>query len=96
MRGKRNPQATMLAFVDMEERVPHDRPIRTIKVLADEALERLSPESDRMYAQVGRASMPPERPLNAIAADQPVGRVLIQGMAGQCLVRHGKARRAAQ
>ena len=65
MRGRRDPQATMLAFVDMEERVPKDHPIRTIKVVADEALERLSPEFDRMYSKVGRASVPPERLLKA-------------------------------
>ena len=65
MRGRRNPQATMLAFVDLEERVPENHPLRTIKAVADEALERLSPEFDRMYAEVGRASVPPERLLKA-------------------------------
>ncbi len=44
MRGRRDPQATMLAFVDLDERIPQDHPIRTIKIIADEALERLSPE----------------------------------------------------
>ena len=29
--------------------------------MADEALQRLSPEFDRMYSKVGRASVPPER-----------------------------------
>ena len=65
MRGRHDPQATMLAFVDLEERVPQDHPIRTIKIIADEALERLSPEFDQMYAKVGRASVPPERLLKA-------------------------------
>ena len=65
MRGRRDPQATMLAFVDLEERVPQDHPIRTIKIVADEALERLSPEFDQMYSKVGRASVPPERVLKA-------------------------------
>ena len=65
MRGRRDPQATMLAFVDLEERVPKDHPLRTIKTVADEALERLSPEFDRMYSKVGRASVPPERLLKA-------------------------------
>jgi transposase len=55
----------MLAFVDLEERVPHDHPIRTNKALADRAPERLSPEFDRMYSKVGRASVPPERLLKA-------------------------------
>ena len=65
MRGRQEPQVTMLAFVDLEERVPADHPLRTIKALADEALTRLSPEFDRMYADVGRPSIPPERLLKA-------------------------------
>ena len=65
MRGRHDPQATMSAFVDLEERVPQDHPIRTIKIIADDALERLSPEFDQMYSKVGRASVPPERLLKA-------------------------------
>ena len=42
MRGRRNPQITMLAFIDLEERVPPAHPLRTIKRLADEALADLS------------------------------------------------------
>jgi transposase len=55
----------MQAFVDLEARVPPDHPLRTIKVLGDQALEALSPEFDRMYAEVGRPSIPPERLLKA-------------------------------
>ena len=51
MRGRRDPQATMLAFLDLEERVPNDHPLRTIKAVADETLEWLSPEFDRMYSK---------------------------------------------
>ncbi|MFQ5932961.1 MAG: IS5 family transposase [Nitrospiraceae bacterium] len=65
MRGRKDPQVTMLAFVDLESRVPPDHPLRTIKALADEALARLSPEFDRMYADVGRPSIRPERLLKA-------------------------------
>jgi len=54
VRGKREPQVTMLAFVDLEERVPNDHPLRTVRRLADRALEALSPEFDRMYAEGGR------------------------------------------
>ncbi len=61
----RDSQATMLAFVDLEERVPKDHPLRIIKAVADEALERLSAEFDGMYSKVGRASVPPERLLKA-------------------------------
>ena len=36
MRGRQEPQVAMLAFVDLEERVPADHPLRTIKVEARE------------------------------------------------------------
>ena len=65
MRGKHEEQEVMLAYVNLEERVPKDHPLRTIKAVADEALARLSPEFDRMYSRVGRASVPPERLLKA-------------------------------
>ena len=65
MRGSGDPQEVMLAVVNLEERVPKDHPVRTIKAVADEALARLSPEFDRMYSKVGRASVPPERLLKA-------------------------------
>ena len=65
MRGRRDPQVTMLAFIDPEMRVASDHPLRTIKALAGEALAELSPVFDRMYAEVGRPSIPPERLLKA-------------------------------
>ena len=65
MRGRQEPQVTMLGFVDLVARVPPDHPLRTIKALGDQALARLSPEFDRMYAVVGRPSIPPERLLKA-------------------------------
>ena len=61
MRGRPNAQRTMLAIVDLEERIPKDHPLRTIKAVADAALAELSPTFDHMYAKVGRASVPPER-----------------------------------
>jgi transposase len=65
MRGRQEPQASMLAFVDLETRVPLDHPLRTIKYFADEALARLSPLFDQLYAAEGRPSIPPERLLKA-------------------------------
>ena len=35
MRGRRDLQATMLALVDLEERVPKNHPLRTMKTVAD-------------------------------------------------------------
>src|SRR3954465_14316474 len=61
MRGRRNQQLTMLAFIDLEERVPTAHPLRTIKRLADEALTDLSSTFDQTYAKDGYPSIPPER-----------------------------------
>jgi transposase len=55
----------MLAFIDPEERIPLEHPLRMIKALADQALADLSPTFDAMYAEVGRPSIPPERLLKA-------------------------------
>jgi transposase len=55
----------MLAFIDLETRIPLDHPLRTIKYLADEALAELSPLFGGMYAEIGRPSIPPERLLKA-------------------------------
>jgi transposase len=65
MRGRVNPQVSMLAFVDMESRIPLDHPLRTIKYIADEALAELSTVFDAMYVDDGRPSIPPERLLKA-------------------------------
>ena len=65
MRGGPNPQRSMLAIVDLEERISQDHPLRRIMEVADAALARLSPTLDGMYARVGRASVLPERLLKA-------------------------------
>ena len=65
VRGRHEPQVTMLAFIDLETRMPPDHPLRVIKKLADQALKALSPDLDRMYADVGRPSIPPERLLKS-------------------------------
>jgi transposase len=65
VRGRHEPQVSMLAFIDLETRVPPDHPLRVIKDVADQALKKLSPDLDRMYAQVGRPSIPPERLLKS-------------------------------
>ena len=65
MRGTHEEQEVMLAYVNLEERVPKDHPLRTIKAVADEAVARLSPDFGRMYSKVGRVSVPPERLLKA-------------------------------
>lgn len=65
MRGQQNEQPMMLAWIDIEARVPREHPLRPIKQLADEALASLSAVFDRMYSARGRRSIPPERLLKA-------------------------------
>ena len=65
MRGRLNPQRSMLGFIDLEERVPPDHPLRAIKRLADRALGAISDELNDAYAADGRPSIPPERLLKA-------------------------------
>lgn len=51
MRGRRDPQATMLAFIDLESRVPSAHPLRVIKALTDQALDGLSDTFDEIYSE---------------------------------------------
>ena len=60
MRGKAATQATMLTAVTPDALVPQSHPLRRIKPMVDSALTALSPTFSRMYASVGRPSIPPE------------------------------------
>lgn len=60
MRGKADRQITMLSSLTPEQLVPRDHPIRHIKPIVDRALSELSPTFNRMYAETGRPSVPPE------------------------------------
>lgn len=65
MRGDdRGPEA-LFSYISAEQRVPADHPLRAIRTLVDEILREMSPEFDRLYATVGRPSIPPERLLRA-------------------------------
>lgn len=66
MRGTDTKQSSMLCLMSPESRVPSDHPLRGIKRIADEVLEEMSPLFDRMYAETGRPSVPPERLLKAM------------------------------
>jgi len=56
----------MFSYVSCEARVPADHPLRSIRMIVDEALEVLSPEFERLYAKMGRPSIPPEKLLRAL------------------------------
>ena len=66
MRGDEKQQSGMFSYVSMEERVPPDHPLRAIRRLVDQILVRMSKRFDKMYADNGRPSIPPERLLRAL------------------------------
>ena len=55
----------MFSYVSPEQRIPKDHPLRAIRALVDEVLVDMSREFDRLYATIGRPSIPPERLLRA-------------------------------
>jgi len=65
MRGHDRQQSSMFSYLSPEERVRQDHPLRTIRVMADEALDQMSRRFDAMYATTGRPSIPPEKLLRA-------------------------------
>lgn len=66
MRGRREPQVSMLCVLNPEDMVPKDHPLRAIKELADGALKKVDEHLEAMYASHGRPSVPPERLLKAM------------------------------
>jgi transposase len=55
----------MFTYFSPETRVPAQHPLRSIKAKADAVLGSMSGEFDRLYADSGRPSIPPERLLKA-------------------------------
>ena len=67
MRGSDQRSGSLFSYVDLEVRVRADHPLRTIREIANAALEALSAEFEAIYAPgVGRPSIPPERLLRAL------------------------------
>lgn len=66
MRGDDRQQGAMFSYLSPEERVPRDHPLRAIRQLVDQALAELSPRFSRLYARLGRPSIPPEQLLRAL------------------------------
>src|SRR6186713_1578966 len=66
MRGADEQPGSMFSYISLEERVPQDHPLRTIRRITDRALERLSPRFGTLYINFGRPSIPPEKLLRAL------------------------------
>jgi transposase len=66
MRGTDSRTESLFSYVSCEARVPSDHPLRLIRAVVDEALEALSSGFERLYARLGRPSIPPEKLLRAL------------------------------
>jgi transposase len=61
MRGDDNQQEGMFSYISPEKRVPTDHPLRPIRKMVDEILKEMSPRFAKLYSDVGRPSIAPER-----------------------------------
>jgi transposase len=65
MRGSDQQSGDLFSYVDIEARVPARHPLRAIRTIVNEGLASLDAEFDKLYADTGRDSIPPERLLRA-------------------------------
>jgi transposase len=61
MRGHWERRDSLYSYVSIEERIPGSHPLRRIRKLADQALDRLIPTFCELYASEGRPSVQPEQ-----------------------------------
>jgi transposase len=60
--SKKECSATFLR----KKRVPAEHPLRPIRKIVDEILEEMSPKFQKLYSDVGRPSIAPERLLRSL------------------------------
>src|SRR3954471_4588975 len=61
MRGSDIRTGDLFSYVDLEQRVPANHPLRLIRRIVNEVLAALDSEFGRLYATEGRPSIAPER-----------------------------------
>jgi transposase len=66
MRGPDHQQSAMFSYLSPEQRVPSDHPLRAVRQMADTVLAQLSQLFSKMYSDIGRRSIPPEKLLRAL------------------------------
>ena len=66
MRGKDKRSGELFSYVDLEQRVRADHPLRAIREMANAALDAVSADFSALYSAVGRPSIPPEMLLRAL------------------------------
>jgi transposase len=71
MRSQQERTGPLFSYISTEDRIPAGHPLRQVRRLADQALDRLNSTICRLYPEGGRPSIPPEQlllplPLQAI------------------------------
>src|ERR1035437_10070678 len=66
MRGNDEQQGAVFSYINPEERIPSDHPLRSIRAMVDGALQELWAHFEALYARRGRPSIPPEKLLLAL------------------------------
>ena len=66
MRGRDQSSGNLFSYVDLEERVPDDHPLRLIREIVNDVLGSLFSEFETLYSHMGRPSIPPEKLLRAL------------------------------
>ena len=66
MRGDDDQQEGIFSYISPEKRVPADHPLRPIRKIVDEILKEMSPKFQKLYSDVGRPSIAPERLLRSL------------------------------
>jgi transposase len=91
MRGQQERTGPLFSYVSTENRIPAIHPLREVRRLADQALDRLNPTFCKLYPEGGRPSTPPEQLLLALLLQAIYGirseRVLIEQLDYNLLFR---------
>ena len=66
MRGLDERTGELFSYVDIEERIPQNHPLRLIRRIVNDVLAGLDGEFAKLYAEDGRPSIAPERLLRAL------------------------------
>src|SRR5579859_6285880 len=66
MRGFDEEPNHLFSYISIEQRVPATHPLRPIRQMTDRVLATLSPQFTKIYAPIGRPSIPPEKLLRAL------------------------------
>jgi transposase len=66
MRGDDEICGKLFSYIDLEDRVRADHPLRVIREIANTALAALSADFAALYSGIGRRSVPPEKLLRAM------------------------------